>query len=179
MQGTKGLIVNAASGLCLTDPNGSFRNGTVPNMATCKVTSAKQWNLPAQPVQASVGGFCADDYFSLGYDGSKVDLFTCNGTRGQTWMFEQDGTIRQSQYPLVCLTVHGTLGKAGVKVLLYKCQKNDKQQAWTIAGAGGLSSEISLGGVCLGVPVLNSPNGTGPVTAKCGKTSPTVLWHIG
>ena len=173
------MIVNPASGLCLTDPNGSFRNGTVPNMATCKVTSAKQWNLPAQPVLASVGGFCADDYFSLGYDGSKVDLFSCNGTRGQTWLFEQDGTIRQSQYPLVCVTVHGTLGKVGVKITLYKCQKNDKQQVWTITGAGGLSSEISLGGVCLGIPALTSPNGTSLVTAKCGKTSPTVLWHIG
>jgi hypothetical protein len=177
--GTKGLIMNPASGLCLTDPNGSRQNGTVPHMATCKVTSAEQWNLPALPVLASVGGFCADDYFSLGYDGSKVDLFSCNGTRGQAWLFKQDGTIRQSQYPLVCLTVHGTLGKAGVKVLLYKCQKNDKQQAWTIAGAGGLGSEISLGGVCLGVPALTSPNGTGLVTAKCGKTNPTVLWHIG
>jgi Ricin-type beta-trefoil lectin domain/Putative Ig domain len=177
-QGTRGLIVNPASGLCLTDPNGSSRNGTVPTMASCKVTAAKQWNLPALPVLAPVGGFCADDYFSLGYDGSKVDLFSCNGTRGQAWLFKQDGTIRQSQYPLVCLTVHGTLGKAGVKVLLYKCQKNDKQQAWTVTSAGGLSSEISLGGVCLGIPALTSPNGTGLVTAKCGKTNPTVLWHI-
>lgn len=177
-QGTRGLIVNPASGLCLTDPNGSSRNGTVPTMASCKVTSARQWNLPALPVLAPVGGFCVDDYFSLGYNGSKVDMFSCNGTRGQTWMFKQDGTIRQSQYPLVCLTVHGTLGKAGVKVLLYKCQKNDKQQAWTIAGAGGFGSEISLGGVCLGIPSLASRNGTGLVTAKCGKTNPTVLWHI-
>jgi len=177
--GTRGLIVNPASGLCLADPGGSVRNGTVPDMASCKVTSTEQWNLPAQPVLASVGGFCADDYFSLGYDGSKVDLFSCNGTRGQAWLFEHDGTIRQSQYPRVCLTVHGTLGKAGVKVALYKCQKNDKQQAWTVAQAGGLGSEISLGGVCLGVPALTSPNGTSLVTAKCGKTNPTVLWHIG
>ncbi len=177
-QASKGLLVNPASGLCLADPGTSKKNGTVPVLGGCGVKAAEQWKLPAQPMLAAEGGMCADDFHSQATPGSKVDLFSCNGTNGQTWNFLPDGTIRQAQYATACLTVHGPLGQAGVKVTLYPCQGGNKEQHWTVGGAGGLASQVSLAGACLAIPSLKAESGVGLVTAKCSKSNPLALWHV-
>jgi hypothetical protein len=176
-QGSSGLLVNPASGLCLADPGASRQNGTVPVLGSCKIGAAEQWKLPAQPLLAAEGGFCADDYLSRGTPGSKVDLFSCNGTPGQTWNIQSDGTIRQSQYATACLTVHGTV-KAGAKVTLYPCQKGSKQQHWAVSHESGLSSAVSLGGACLAIPSLKSQSGASLIVVKCSKSNPLDLWHV-
>ena len=40
-QGTDGELVNPASGLCVTDPGSSRRNGTVPTMGACRTRSVR------------------------------------------------------------------------------------------------------------------------------------------
>jgi hypothetical protein len=169
-QGTDGELVNPASGVCLTDP--STKNGTVAKTGACHTTSNEQWSLPAQPILASLGGTCADDFHSIGSDGAEVDVFSCNGTRGQGWVFRPNGTISIIEYPADCLTVRKS------KIQLWVCGTSSGQN-WTVARAGTMSSELKDSGVCLGIPSLTAGNGTALIAAKCTASDPRVHWHIG
>ena len=170
-QGTDGELVNPASGLCLTDPGSATKNGTAVQTGACRVRSSEQWTLPAQPILASLGGSCADDFHSIGSDGAKVDLFWCNGTPGQAWIFRPNGTISISEYPSDCLTVHDS------KIQLWVCGTASGQN-WTVARTGTLSSELKAGGVCLGIPSLTAANSSALIAAKCTASDPRVHWHI-
>jgi hypothetical protein len=178
-QGTDGELINPASGLCLTDPGSSKNNGTVPTMSACHVKSAEQWTLPAQPILTSVGGSCADDHYSEGNNGAVVDMFWCNGTTGQAWSFRPDGTIRAGLHSNACLTAGGKLGAVGTKIVLWACSASNKGQKWTVTHTGNMSSELTLGGACLGLTSMTAANATQLVTDKCTPSDPRVHWRIG
>jgi hypothetical protein len=168
-QGTDGELVNPASGVCLTDPGSATRNGTTTQTGSCRARSSEQWTLPAHPILAAIGGSCADDLYSAD---TEVDMFWCNGTGGQTWIFEPNGTIRPSQYPNSCVT----LSKS--KIVLKGCASPTSEQKWSVSRTGGFGSEIALGGVCMATPSLTTANGTQLVSAKCTASNPNVHWHI-
>ena len=177
VQGTAGELANPASGLCLTDPGASTRNGTVPTMSICRITRSKAWTLPAQPVLAAMAGKCADDLHSVGANGNPVDMYSCNGTPVQAWTFEPDGTIRL--FGNKCVTVRGALGRVASKIQLWDCTTaNRRAQQWAVVRTGDLSAELTLGGVCLAIPSMTAANGTQLVTARCTATDPRVHWHI-
>jgi hypothetical protein len=175
--GTSGVLANPASGLCVTDPAASKKNGTVPVMGACHVKSYEQWTLPAQPVLTALGGSCADDHFSSGANGNVVDMFWCNGSDSQTWTFEPDGTLRL--FGNKCIIVRNS------KAVLWTCSSANKSKKWTVVRTSTMGSELTEGGVCLAIPgttsakgTLLEPNGTQLITSKCSKTDPRDLWHI-
>jgi hypothetical protein len=175
--GTSGVLANPASGLCVTDPAASKKNGTVPVMGACHVKSYEQWTLPAQPVLTALGGSCVDDHFSSGANGNVVDMFWCNGTDSQTWTFEPDGTLRL--FGNKCIIVRNS------KAVLWTCSSANKSKKWTVVRTSTMGSELTEGGVCLAIPgttsakgTLLEPNGTQLITSKCSKTDPRDLWHI-
>jgi hypothetical protein len=172
LQGSAGELVNPASGLCVTDPGSSKKNGIVPTMGACHPRPYEQWTLPAQPIGTSIGDSCADDPLGLGENGTVIDMFTCNGTAGQAWDFEPNGTIKISQYSTVCLEFNKS------KPELWRCNASDKSQRWTVKPAGGLGSELTVGGACLAVKSLTSGNTAKLVMAKCAANNPLDLWHI-
>jgi Ricin-type beta-trefoil lectin domain/Putative Ig domain len=177
VQGTAGELVNPASGLCLTDPGSSTRNGTVPTMGTCRIKLYEAWTLPAQPVLAALGGKCIDDLHSGGTNGNVIDMYTCNGTPVQAWTFEPDGTLRV--YGNKCITVRGALGRLGTRIQLWTCTAaNRKGQQWSVVQTGDLSAELTLGGVCLAIPSMTAADGSQLVTVRCSATDPRVHWHI-
>jgi hypothetical protein len=141
-------------------------------MGACRVTPYEQWTLPAQPILTALGGSCADDHFSGGGNGNVIDMFWCNGSRGQAWMLEPDGTIRPSLYGGECVTARRA------KIVLWTCSTGNKAQQWTVVRTGGLSSELRVGGACLGITSLTAANGAQLVTARCTATDPRVHWHI-
>ncbi len=106
-----------------------------------------------------------DDLHSVGTNGNPIDMFSCNGTPVQNWAFEPDGTIRV--YGSKCVTVR-TLGRVGAKVQLWTCTAaNRKGQQWAIVRTGDVSSELSIGGLCLAVPSMTAANGSQLVMARC------------
>jgi Ricin-type beta-trefoil lectin domain/Putative Ig domain len=170
LQGSAGELVNPASGLCVTEA--SRNNGVTPTMGACRARSSEQWALPAQPMLTPVGGLCADDPLGVGTNGTVVDMYTCNGTPGQAWEFEANGMIRISQYANVCLTLEKS------KPELWVCNAGNKDQRWSVNRAGGLGSELTVGGVCLATTSLTAFSTTKLVVAKCSAANPLDLWHI-
>jgi len=178
-QGTGGELVNTWSGLCVTDPGASEKNGVTATMAACRARSDEQWTLPAQPVLAPVAGSCADDQGGGDANGTSVDLSLCDAAQGQAWSFRPDGTIRAGRFSGKCVTVRGPLGQAGTKVVLWTCAPGDKGQQWTVSPVNDTSSELSVHGVCLAITSMTAANASQLVTSACGPAGPRVRWHIG
>ena len=169
LQGTDGQLINPASGLCATES--SRNNGVTPTMGACHVRSSEQWTLPAQTILTSTGGKCADDPLGLGYNGTVIDEYACNGTAGQAWDFEPSGVIKISQYANVCLTMHKSQPEFWV------CGTTSDQK-WSVNRTSGLGSELTVGGACLAAKSLTAGNATDLVMTKCSASNPLDLWHI-
>jgi hypothetical protein len=84
------VLLNKESGNCLNDPASSVRDGTKPNMWTCKGGKNQLWTAPAGPVQSQVPGMC------LAIQGSAkaIVLARCTDSAGQHWTLPPDGTVR-------------------------------------------------------------------------------------
>jgi hypothetical protein len=174
--GTAGELVNAATDLCLADATASTRNGTSPTLAACHVTRSQVWILPPARVMSSRPAKCIDDLHSSGVDGNVIDMYSCNGTNSQNWIFEPDFTLRI--FSGKCLTDHAKLGTAGAKIELWNCTPGDKGQKVVVVHTGVLSSELTIGGVCIAVPSMTAGDTARLVTAACSATNPLVHWHI-
>ena len=88
-------------------------------------------------------GLCLDITSDNNTDGTAVDVYTCNGTDGQNWTQEPDGTIRADGK---CLDVVGGGTANGTKVDLYTCNGTGAQ-VWQAGSNGSLVNPQS--GACL------------------------------
>lgn len=84
------VLVNEESGNCLNDPASSVRDGTKPNMWTCKGGKNQLWAGPAGPVQSQVPGMC----LAIQSKANAIVLAKCADSAGQRWTLPPDGTIR-------------------------------------------------------------------------------------
>ena len=88
-------------------------------------------------------GFCLDVSGDNNTDGTKVEVYTCNGTNGQQWTAQPNGTIQAAGK---CLDVTASGTANGTKVQLYTCNGTAAQQ-WVPHADGTLSNPQS--GRCL------------------------------
>ena len=97
-----------------------------------------------------LGGKCVDVAGAATADGTRVQLYDCNGTGAQKWTLADDGTVRALGK---CLTAAGTAD--GSKAQLSAC-KGTAAQKWTATG----STLVSTGsGRCLDVTDRSTANG--------------------
>ncbi|GAA2647213.1 hypothetical protein GCM10010399_95270 [Dactylosporangium fulvum] len=98
------------------------------------------------------GGKCVDVAGAATANGTKIQLYTCNGTTAQRWTIGADGTVRTLGK---CLDVAAASSANGTKVQLYDCNGTTAQQ-WT-AGADG---SLTVLGKCLDAAGPSSADGT-------------------
>ncbi|MBV9447397.1 MAG: glycoside hydrolase family 3 C-terminal domain-containing protein [Streptosporangiaceae bacterium] len=99
-------------------------------------------NVPTTPL-VGYKGLCLDITGDNNTNGTAVDIYTCNGTNGQQWTEESDGTIRADGK---CLDVIGGGTANGTKVDLYDCNGTGAQ-VWHPQANGSLVNPQS--GACL------------------------------
>jgi beta-glucosidase len=99
-------------------------------------------------------GLCLDVAGDNNADGTAVDIYTCNGTNGQQWTEEADGTARADGK---CLDVAGAGTANGTLVDLYTCNGTGAQ-VWHPQTDGALLNPQS--GKCLDDPGLSTTPGT-------------------
>ncbi|WP_426503592.1 lectin [Dactylosporangium sp. McL0621] len=100
-----------------------------------------------------LGGKCLDVAASGTANGTKIQLYTCNGTGAQSWTAGSDGTLRALGK---CLDVAGGTNADGTKVQLWDCNGNGHQQ-WSRSGSALVNPET---GRCLDVTGQSSADGT-------------------
>ncbi len=123
------------------------------------------------------GGKCLDDYHSSTANGTKIDLYSCNGTRAQAWTFQETGTTSggTSLGYLVnaasskCLNDAG-YGGPGTKVIQWTCgsYSNELWQYWPRYREYSLYSGSKT--VCLNDPGYSTANGTQQIVWSCPDT---------
>jgi hypothetical protein len=107
----------------------------------------------AGPVTSGISGKCLDDFGGSAANGTKADLWDCNGTGAQNWT-ATGGTLQASGK---CLDVIGAGSTAdGTLVDLWACNGGANQH-WT-AENGELVNPQS--GKCLDDPAFSTTNGT-------------------
>ena len=100
-----------------------------------------------------LAGRCVDVAGAATADGTRIQLFDCNGTGAQKWTVGDDGTVRALGR---CMTVAGASRSNGAKVHLAACA-GSAAQTWKTA-AGALVNGGS--GLCLDATDRSSANGT-------------------
>ncbi len=103
------------------------------------------------PIQSGYNGRCLDaDLNTTAGNGTKVQLWDCNGQMQQKWRVDHvDGQVTQivSAYNGRCLDAdYWTRGRNGTKVQLWDCNGSAQQQ-WLYRWEGTIVNELS--GICL------------------------------
>jgi type 1 glutamine amidotransferase len=96
---------------------------------------------------------CLDIANSSTADGTKIQLYTCNGTNAQKWTVTPNSTVKALNK---CLDVAGAGTANGTKVQLYTCNGSGAQN-WSAGTGQTLRNPAS--GKCLDVSQNSSANG--------------------
>ncbi|HEV2640959.1 MAG TPA: ricin-type beta-trefoil lectin domain protein [Actinocrinis sp.] len=104
-------------------------------------------------VTSGISGKCLDDYAASNADGTKVDLYSCNGTGAQQWTAESNGTLQTNGK---CLDITGGSTSDGALIELWDCNGGGNQ-VWQ-AQNGELVNPAS--GKCLDDPGFSTTDGT-------------------
>jgi GH25 family lysozyme M1 (1,4-beta-N-acetylmuramidase) len=127
---------------------------------------------PAGPVALDLGGKCLNDVANRSANGTRADIWTCNGSTAQRWTYVQDGTVRIHGK---CLVPPGSNPASGAKVALEPCTGRAIQQWWltyprsmkSSLGAIPITLRNPASGKCLSDPGRSRTNGTGVVIGTC------------
>ncbi|HEY0237170.1 MAG TPA: choice-of-anchor D domain-containing protein [Friedmanniella sp.] len=97
---------------------------------------------------AGLGGKCLDIKSASSTEGTPVQLYTCNGTRAQTWTLPGDGTIRGVSR---CLDVAGSSTTKAAKVQIGVCDGR-ASQIWAPKAGTSQALVNTASGMCLDIP---------------------------
>ncbi len=109
---------------------------------------------PAGPVRLDLGGKCLDDTGNSSNNGTRIQIWSCNGGSSQHWTMVQDTTVRIHGKCLDIVNLGTTNGSA---VDLWTCTGGTNQQ-WQIGTDGELVNPVS--GKCLDDTGWSTTNGT-------------------
>jgi beta-glucosidase len=162
--GTFKVTVSASDGL----------HGTGSAAFTWTIKAAANTGYAGAIRQVGGSGRCLNDPGVNAANGTRVNLWSCNGHSNQRWTVVQDGTIRVLGK---CLDVVGEGRSNGTKLQLWSCNSGDGGQLWRAGTDGELVNPQS--GKCLDVPVARAANGTQPVLWSCANltTQPNEHWN--
>ncbi|MFJ2728961.1 ricin-type beta-trefoil lectin domain protein [Streptomyces collinus] len=80
-------------------------------------------------------GQCLDADATAGGNGTKVQVWGCNGTTQQEWLLSTDGSLRSVRFPSMCLDADTSGGGAnGTRVQLWQCNGTTQQQWYHPSG---------------------------------------------
>ncbi len=96
---------------------------------------------------------CVDDNGQSSANGTKIEIWDCNGGANQSWTVESDGTV---QVLGKCMDITGASSANGTLIELWQCNGGANQQ-WQ-AQNGQLVNPAT--GKCLDDPGSNTANGT-------------------
>jgi beta-glucosidase len=147
-----GLSLNASTGVISGTPT-TAGTSTVTVSATDGngATASRSYVWTVEPSSAGIAatplvgynGLCLDVAGDSNAPSAKVEVYTCNGTDGQQWTVEPNGTVQADG---ACLDVAGGATANGTLVDLYPCNGTGAQQ-WVPQSDGALLNPQS--GACL------------------------------
>jgi GH25 family lysozyme M1 (1,4-beta-N-acetylmuramidase) len=147
--------------------------GTGFTSFTWTVSAAADSGTAGQVRQVGGSGKCLNDPAGNTANGTRLNLWSCDGKSNQRWTVVQDGTLRTGGK---CLGTVGDSSSSGAKLQLATCNAGDGAQHWLAGTDGQLVNPQS--GKCLDVPAASAANGTQPVIEPCANATgqPSEHW---
>ncbi|WP_375490969.1 choice-of-anchor D domain-containing protein [uncultured Jatrophihabitans sp.] len=139
----------------------AFSAGTGGETDVHAVTDVVITTVPPSGAITGIAGKCVDVSGANTADGTKVQLYTCNGTNAQVWTFPGNNTIHALGK---CLDVNQAAKTNGTKVQLYTCN-GTVAQVWNVESNGEIVNPNS--GRCLDDPGSKTADGTGLEIYDC------------
>ncbi|HEV2784159.1 MAG TPA: lectin [Actinophytocola sp.] len=118
-----------------------------------------------------LAGKCVDVDQGSTANGTKIQIWDCNGSAAQQWTLASDGSVRALGK---CMDVDHSGRTNGTKIHLWDCNGTGAQQWWPRPG-GALVNPPS--GKCLDVPNSNTTNGTQLQIYTCNATG-AQTWRL-
>ena len=129
-----GSPITAPGGKCIDvagDDTGV--NGTAVQLWDCQATAVDQhWTYAGNTLKTL--GRCMDIASGGTADGTKVQLYDCNGSGAQTWQARSDGSLYNPQ-SAKCLDDPSSNTTNGTQLQIWDCNGTGAQK-WTSAGFG-------------------------------------------
>ena len=122
------MLVGAASGRCLDDPESVTANGTGLLLWDCSGAANQRWTLAGDGT-IRVYGKCLDAPIGA-VAGARPVLWDCNGGTNQRWTHNSNSTISGVASGL-CLDADGNGTANGTAVILWSCA-GAANQRWTV-----------------------------------------------
>jgi beta-glucosidase len=153
-----GLSLNSATGLITGTPSLADTYDvmvTAKDSAGASASVSFTWKISSVTGHPITGehGKCLDDRGASTTNGNKIDIWTCNGTNAQKWIYTSSSTLSVLGS---CLSDKQYTG-AGTKLVLWSCIGNRNEQ-WRHRSNG--EYVLATNGLCLTDPSGSSVNGT-------------------
>jgi serine protease len=154
-----GLSINPATGLITGTPSLADTYDvtvTAKDSTGASGSASFTWTISPAPSGHPVRGEhgkCLDDRGASTANGNKIDIWTCNGTTAQQWIYTSKSTLSVLGS---CLSDKHYTG-AGTKLVLWSCIGNKNEQ-WKHLSNG--EYVLATNGLCLTDPSGSSVNGT-------------------
>jgi len=116
-------------------------------------------------LKSNFSGRCIDIPGANPADGTRLQMYDCNGTAAQQWTFNSDGTLRAMGK---CMDPAGGALTNGTPIQLVTCNGNPVQR-FTLSAAGDLVNVSA--NRCVDIKDWNSANGAALQLWDCGGTS--------
>ena len=128
--------------------------------------------LSGSTLVSAQSGKCLDTAGAQYANGTKEEIWSCNGGANQQWTLTASGQLTQDG-GAYCLDDTGWATTAGTKVELWSCTGGANQQ-WSVNANGTLTGDYS--GLCLDVTGQNTADGTQIELWTCNGGS-NQQWH--
>ncbi|WP_329361816.1 glycoside hydrolase family 3 C-terminal domain-containing protein [Streptomyces sp. NBC_00669] len=152
------------AGTTTVDVTAKDGNGASATTSFVWTISPSTAGVPTTPLIGQ-GGKCLDLGADDNTNGSKVDIYTCNGTSGQSWSHLADGTLRAAGK---CLDAKAAGTTDGTLIQIYDCNGSGAQ-VWHDGSDGSLVNPAS--GKCLDDPKGSTTDGTQLQLYTCNGTA--------
>jgi predicted alpha-1,2-mannosidase len=118
------------------------------------------------PITSGIAGKCVDVDHSGTANGTKIQIWSCNGSNAQSWSRPGDGTLRALGK---CMDVSGGGTASGTLIQLWECNGTGAQKWLWNSGTAALVNPQS--GRCLDDPGASSTDGTQLQLYDCNATA--------
>jgi GH25 family lysozyme M1 (1,4-beta-N-acetylmuramidase) len=156
-------IVQAQPGTYPVTVTGALPSGVSQSVSFNWTVTAPQGGTATGQI-TGYAGMCVDDWHSGIANGTKIDMYACNGTAAQQWMLTTSG---QLQVFGKCLDDTGWGGQ-GTGMELYTCNGGANQK-WAHLANG--EYVLASNGLCLNDPGYATRNGTRLIIWACVGTA--------
>jgi hypothetical protein len=131
---------------------------------------AEAEGLATRALRSSVNrGLCLDVSGGRSALGTNVQIWTCNGTKAQTWTYTSKGEMRSAVARNRCLDVSGGRAASGTNVQIWSCNGTNAQK-WIPTSQGEWRSAVAPG-LCLDISGGRMERGTNVQIWKCNGTA--------